>query len=154
MSNEDKVVVSGFGTTSVNGTYICAEENFNGYQFYQKDANHILAYYIKLGPYSFSGAYYLIKLYQIEGSIPRWVPLYRLAGTSPSGSALWQYLVPQTSGQTATGTSVFNEGSSSSSSSSNSSSSSSSSIDSSSSSSSISSNSSSSNSSSSSSSHH
>jgi len=131
MSTEDKVIVSGFGVTSINGTYNRIHD-FNGYPLYRKDSSHLLAYFSQYGPYSFAEAYYLIKKFQIGTSIPLWVPFYRLAGHSENGSTLWQYLGPNTSGETAIGTTVLNEGSSSSSSSSSldsSSSSSSSSMD-------------------------
>ena len=96
------LTVAGFGDADLNGTYV-ENGTFDGYAFYKKGTTAILGYFEELGPYSFSGAYYIIKIGQIEGSIPVITPKYKVEDTDPTSSG-WVSLVSQTSGETTVGT--------------------------------------------------
>ena len=96
------LTVAGFGNADVNGTYI-EDGIFDGYAFYKKGTTSILGYYSKFGPYSFTGGYYIVEIGQIEGSIPIYMPKYKVASTDPTSSG-WISLVSQTSGETTVGT--------------------------------------------------
>ena len=107
MSNK---TVSGFGNGKVNGLYV-ETGTFNGYPYYVKNANTVLAYYDAFGPYTSilptditsTGAYYILRTTQISGAIPIMVPEYKVLGTSPTATS-WQCMLAQTSGETAVGT--------------------------------------------------
>ena len=80
------LTLSGFQTYElINGDYTSTETH-DGYDRFVKDSdeNTIVEYKTQYGPYSFSGAYYIIKIFEVEGSVPIEKPLYRNNGTDAS----------------------------------------------------------------------
>jgi len=115
MSTEDKLVVSGFGRTSANGEYYYSHD-YNGKPLYKKGSSHLIAYATELGPYTFSPAYFLFEIVELQGAIPITLPIYLNRSDDPTTSG-WESLLPEDSGENTTGTAELDYASSSSSSS-------------------------------------
>ena len=111
----DKILISGFGNSDVNGSYDYVGE-YNSYPLYQK-GNFYIFYSSTYMPWSNAEGYYIAEKKQIQGSIPILKPIYRISGTSSEGTVSWHSLLDVTSGENTVGTTVYDEGSSSSSSS-------------------------------------
>jgi hypothetical protein len=108
----DRVIVSGFGDSSANGSYYYTGE-YNGQAMFQK-GNYYIFYSSQYDKWSMAEAYYLVLKKKIQGSIPIYKPLYRLSGSNVFGST-WTSLLDSTSGENTCGITVFDEESSSSS---------------------------------------
>jgi len=91
------IVISGFSVSGVNGIYT-SSGNVNGYPVYVKDENNYLVYKLENGPYSFSPAYYLVKVVKTGNSVPICLYCYKAEG-SDLGNAEWVSLRPQSSGE-------------------------------------------------------
>ena len=89
-----------FGNPIVNGTYTSSGSK-DGQTRYVKDSNSniIIEYRSEYGPYCFSGAYYMLSINQIEGSVPITKPLYKVDSSDPTDTS-WVSMLPQTAGST------------------------------------------------------
>ena len=97
------MTVSGFGDASLNGVYL-QNGVFDGQPYYEKTNNTgAVEYRIEYGPYTFSGAYYIVAITQTEGSIDIHTPKYRILSTDPTGSG-WESMVSPLSGEDTVGT--------------------------------------------------
>jgi len=101
--------VSGFGDTSINGTYV-ENGTRNGYTFYEKDDTCFLIYIPNFSPASArtasitaGGAYYLIKIFNLRGAIAQELRQYKVNGTNPTASG-WISLRSWRTGEEQVGT--------------------------------------------------
>ena len=92
--------LAGFSNTLVNGLYSSAGAGTkDGYARYVKttDSNYIVEYRSEFGPYCFSGSYYVIRIANIGGAIPKTIPMYRNDSSSVGGGT-WVSLQNDTAG--------------------------------------------------------
>jgi hypothetical protein len=112
----DKISLSGFGNTNINGTYTYLKD-VDGYAAYRKDSTHEIIYSPSYYGYCLTPSYYVLENKQISGGIPQWKPVARLEGNNIEATG-WITMTDITSGEQAIGSTVFDNDSSSSSSSS------------------------------------
>ena len=77
-----------FGDPEVDGIYYIAGSH-DGYLYYEQldgtsISRNIVIYMTQNGPYSFSPEYFIMRVTSINGSVPRYTPLYRNTSTDPS----------------------------------------------------------------------
>ncbi len=77
----DNVILTDF-ESEFNGEYVYqGRQNDNTY--YVKDGIYFLIYHSSYGPFDFAESYWLIKKFQLQGSIPIEIPFYRNKSNSP-----------------------------------------------------------------------
>jgi len=103
--------VSGFGDTDVNGVYVETGTR-NDQPYYVKSDACVLIYIPHITPSSFrretiddSGAYYLVKNFNLRGAICLSTPEYKLEGSNVAASG-WTALVDMQSNAQQVGTVV------------------------------------------------
>ncbi len=77
----DNVILTDF-QSEFNGEYVY-QGNQNGNTYYVKDGIYFLIYHSSYGPFDFAESYWLIKKFQLPGSIPIEIPFYRNRTNSP-----------------------------------------------------------------------
>ena len=97
----DYIDVAGFGDTEVNGRYFYQGDR-NGYPYYRKNANVFMRYCESYGPYCFTPAYYIEKIYRVPGAVPIIAGVYRVLGNDPA-SPNWTSLVGSETVEAGTG---------------------------------------------------
>jgi hypothetical protein len=77
----DNVILTDF-ESEFNGEYVYQGKQ-NGNTYYVKDGIYFLIYHSSYGPFDFAESYWLIKKFQLPGSIPIEIPFYRNRSNSP-----------------------------------------------------------------------